>query len=226
MRYESKIPFSHRASYSMRYSPMHTQTYYRRNMPYIVPLGATLFVTFRLAGSLPIVVIQQLQTELEAAWDMISQAIPVEEQSAAARRARKAYFGKFDAQLDGTAAGPDWLRQPAVAEVVKYEIELLAEPKVNILSYCIMPNHVHVVMQLPEVPEFSFGNLMHRLKGRTAYKANQLLQRSGPFWQHESYDHLVRGTRELERINAYVVMNPVKAGLVENWEEWPFTALL
>ena len=205
---------------------MHTQTYYRRNMPHIVPPGATLFITFRLAGSLPVAVIQQLQAELQAALNTISQAIPAEEQTAATHRARKAYFGKFDAQLDGNTSGPIWLHQPAVAELVKCEIELLVELEINVLSYCIMPNHVHVVLQLPEEPDFSFGKLMQRLKGRTAYRANQLLRRNGPFWQHESYDHLVRGTRELERINAYVVMNPVKAGLVENWEEWPFTALL
>ena len=205
---------------------MNTQTYYRRNMPHIVPPGAMLFITFRLAGSLPVAVIQQMRAELEAALDMIAQAVPVEEQGTAAHRARKAYFGKFDAQLDGNSAGPDWLCQPAVAALVKQEIESLAELKINVLIYCIMPNHVHVVMQLPDGEGFSFGALMQRLKGRTAYKANQLLQRNGPFWQHESYDHLVRGTRELERINAYVVMNPVKAGLVENWEEWPFTALL
>ena len=205
---------------------MQTQTYYRRNMPHIVPPGAMLFITFRLAGSLPVAVIQQLQAELEAALDTISQAISAEEQSTAAHRARKACLGKFDAQLDGNFAGPVWLQQPAVAELVKCEIELLSELEINVLSYCIMPNHVHIVMQLPEVPAFSFGKLMQRLKGRTAYKANQILQRNGAFWQHESYDHLVRGTRELERINAYVVMNPVKAGLVENWEEWPFKALL
>ena len=210
----------------MRYKPMNTQTYYRRNMPHIVPPGATLFITFRLAGSLPAAVIQQLQAELETALDTITRATPAEEQASAAHRARKAYFGKFDAQLAGSSTGPDWLRQPAVAAVVKQEIGLLSELDVNALSYCIMPNHVHLVMQLPEVPDFSFGRLMQRLKGRTAYRANQLLQRSGPFWQHESYDHLVRGTRELERINAYVVMNPVKAGLVKNCEEWPFTALL
>lgn len=57
---------------------------------------------------------------------------------------------------------------------------------------------------------------MQRLQGCTACKANRLLQRKGPFWQHESYDHLVRGARGLERINAYTVMNPVKAGLTEN----------
>ncbi|GAB3581575.1 REP-associated tyrosine transposase [Hymenobacter daeguensis] len=210
----------------MRYEVMHPQTYYRRNMPHIVPPGATLFITFRLAGSLPAAAVQQLQAELEAALDTISQAIPADEQPAAAHRARKAYFGQFDAQLDGSASGPDWLRQPAVAALVKRELDLLPELQINVLSYCIMPNHVHVVLQLPEGPDVAFGKLMQRLKGRTAYAANKLLGRRGPFWQHESYDHLVRGTRELARINSYVVMNPVKAGLVENWEEWPFTALL
>ena len=205
---------------------MNTQTYYRRNMPHIVPPGATLFITFRLAGSLPVTAIQQLQAELEVVLETITQTISVEEQAPAAHRARKAYFGKFDAQLDGHAYGPNWLRQPAIANLVCQEIVLLAELEISVLSYCVMPNHVHLVMQLPEIPNFSFGKLMQRLKGRTAYKANLLLQRKGAFWQHESYDHLVRGTRELERINAYVVMNPVKAGLVENWEEWPFTALL
>jgi putative transposase len=113
-----------------------------------------------------------------------------------------------------------------VAALVKRELDLLPELKINVLSYCIMPNHVHVVLQLSEGPAVAFGKLMQRLKGRTAYAANKLLGRRGPFWQHESYDHLVRGTWELERINSYVVMNPVQAGLVENWEEWPFTALL
>lgn len=207
-------------------SLMNTQTYYRRNMPHIVPPGATLFITFRLAGSLPAAVIQQLQAELAASLDTIFQAVPVEGQGAAAHQACKAYFGKFDAQLDGHSFGPNWLRQPAVARLVQHEIDLLAELEIKVFSYCIMPNHVHVVMQLPDAPDFSFGRLMQRLKGRTAYKANQLLWRNGSFWQHESYDHVVRGTRELARINAYVVMNPAKAGLVGKWEEWPFTALL
>ncbi len=43
------------------------------------------------------------------------------------------------------------------------------------------------------------------------------------FWQHESYDHVVRNEREYERILAYIVNNPVKAGLVSDWQEWPYT---
>ena len=46
----------------------------------------------------------------------------------------------------------------------------------------------------------------------------------GSFWQAESYDHVVRNG-ELERIISYVLENPVKAGLVEDWEQWPYTYL-
>ena len=64
---------------------------------------------------------------------------------------------------------------------------------------------------------------MHPLKGYTARHANQVLSRTGPFWQPESYDHVVRGERELVRIVRYVQNDPVLAGLVQDWQEWPWT---
>jgi hypothetical protein len=49
----------------------------------------------------------------------------------------------------------------------------------------------------------------------TAKRANNMLGLTGsPFWQEESYDHLVRDQRELERIRLYIEHNPVRAGLV------------
>ena len=45
---------------------------------------------------------------------------------------------------------------------------------------------------------------------------------SGAFWQHESYDHVVRDEQELIRIVRYILNNPVKAGLVANWQDYPF----
>jgi putative DNA methylase len=47
-----------------------------------------------------------------------------------------------------------------------------------------------------------------------------LLARTGPFWQHESYDHWVRDDDELERIMAYINANPLKAGFVERPHEF------
>jgi REP element-mobilizing transposase RayT len=49
------------------------------------------------------------------------------------------------------------------------------------------------------------------------------LGRSGPFWQHENYDHVIRDEGELERIIQYVIYNPVKAGLTDDWKQWKWT---
>jgi len=61
------------------------------------------------------------------------------------------------------------------------------------------------------------------LKGYTANKANKILNRTGTFWQHESYDHVVQDEKELERVIAYVLNNPVKAGFVSTWQEWKWS---
>jgi hypothetical protein len=74
----------------------------------------------------------------------------------------------------------------------------------------------------PTAP-YPLADTLKRLKGRTARRCNLALGRSGPFWHHESYDHIVRNQQEYERIVAYILNNPVKAGLVENCEDWKFS---
>ena len=69
---------------------------------------------------------------------------------------------------------------------------------------------------------YPLADMLRLLKGRTARYCNQELERSGVFWQSESYDHVVRDDRELERIIRYILGNPVKAGLVRDWHEWKF----
>ncbi len=66
---------------------------------------------------------------------------------------------------------------------------------------------------------------MRQLKGATARQANKLLHRAGkPFWQHESYDRLVRDAEEFRRIDNYIVRNPVRAGLAVRPEEYPWSS--
>ncbi len=65
---------------------------------------------------------------------------------------------------------------------------------------------------------------MHSIKSFTAHRCNELLGRIGPFWQQESFDHCVRDEEELERVFDYIEHNPVKAGLCQRREEWPFSS--
>ncbi len=73
------------------------------------------------------------------------------------------------------------------------------------------------------IPSYVVSNMLGSLKKYTARRINKMLHRSGPFWQNESYDHVIRNDRELERAIWYVLNNPVKAHLVDSWEKWPWT---
>jgi hypothetical protein len=59
-------------------------------------------------------------------------------------------------------------------------------------------------------------------KSYTAVKANRILKRKGQFWHHESYDHYIRNEDELYKIINYILNNPVKAGLIGDYREWPY----
>jgi REP-associated tyrosine transposase len=84
-----------------------------------------------------------------------------------------------------------------------------------------MPNHVHLLL----TPKIHPSVALRRLKGASAQEANELLGPSGqPFWQDESYDHLVPSPEEFERIENYILQNPVRAGLAEAEEEYPWSS--
>ena len=74
-------------------------------------------------------------------------------------------------------------------------------------------------LSLTEHP--SLSKIMHSLKGRSARECNLILNRKGQFWEHESFDHVIRAGK-FDKTIRYVLNNPVKAGLVKHWREWPW----
>jgi REP element-mobilizing transposase RayT len=73
--------------------------------------------------------------------------------------------------------------------------------------------------------EDAIAEIMHNIKRNSAKQANKILNRKGMFWQHENYDHYIRNNVELQRTIEYVLLNPVKAGLVDDWTEWKWSYL-
>ncbi|MGI4873711.1 MAG: transposase [Janthinobacterium lividum] len=193
--------------------------HYQRNLPHLMPPGATLSITFRLAGSLPQLLIDQLQAEYAKPANM-----PEDPDQTYARQRR--YFGAFDHLLDTSDRGPMWLQETAIAEVVAETVHFRAGVAYNLWSCCLMSNYVHLLVSLADTDSKPFFRTLQSLKARTARRCNELLGRSNiAFWQPESYDHCVRDDLEMNRIVAYILNNPVKAGLVEDWTQWPHTYL-
>lgn len=101
-----------------------------------------------------------------------------------------------------------------VAEIVATALRHFDGSRYRLLCWCVMPNHVHVVVQ--PAPSTNLSSVVHSWKSYTAQQINRLLGRQGTLWQREYYDHIVRSEVALGRIMVYVMNNPAKAGLV-NW---------
>ncbi len=200
---------------------MHRE-FYTRHLPHLQPLKATFFVTYRLANTMPFSVLSQLQEERRNVLQRIEEPT-TEEIDAENRR----YFGRYDAWLDNQQTGEAHLSDPLVAQVVTDSLHFFDETRLELLAYSVMSNHVHVVFTLltettNKLKSNSLASVMTSIKTFSGRKANQVLRRSGPFWEREWYDRCVRDDDELIRIVRYVLNNPVKAGLCQQWRDWPW----
>lgn len=128
----------------------------------------------------------------------------------------------MDGLLDRARSGPRYLAEIAVARAVVQAIRDGAAKlnRYDLHAFVVMPNHVHLLV----TPHLANARWLGPLKGFTASSANQLLRRKGPFWQDESYDHLVRSAEEFRKIVAYIEHNPVAAGLVNVAEDYPWSS--
>jgi putative transposase len=202
--------------------------FYRRYLPHIQPAGATLFVTYRLYGSIPAQLYAGLQADARAYEKALTHVADPQHRAEEAYRYHRRMFANWDKALDNVVTGPHWLSRATVAQIVADSLHQLDGQLYDLDTYCIMSNHAHILFT-PRLKDersatyYAISKIMHTHKRITAILANRVLGRTGQFWQHENYDHCVRNEGERERIRNYILHNPVKAGLVENWEDWPWT---
>ncbi len=199
---------------------------YRRYLPHFQPAGVTFFVTGRLYGSLPQVALEKLKEEKEAAYHRIRQECKDEVvRDDEIRKLHKRHFAKWDQFLDTNTHEPQWLGIPEVALIAKNAFHYFDNKHYTLVAYCIMPNHFHLVLDTSDEVRYTkpLYAIMHSLKSYTAHEANKILNRTGLFWQEESYDHVIRDGREFQNTVAYTLENPVKAGLAKEWNTFPFS---
>ncbi len=177
-----------------------------RNLPHWRQSGTTYFVTFRLADSLPQDKMRQLRNEREN-W---LKRHPEPRSPSDIAEYHRLFSKKIEEWLDA-GAGSCVLAQPNVAAIVADALKHFHGKRYILGEWVVMPNHVHVV--ITPLGEHHLSDILHSWKSFTANAINKVLQRSGELWQHESYDHIVRSAKQLERIEQYIRENPVKAGV-------------
>jgi REP element-mobilizing transposase RayT len=173
----------------------------RGYLPHFDPPGVTQFIAFQLHDSFPVT----RRAEFEA-------ILKTPENSAKRKQ--------LEAWLD-RGHGECWLRRSNVAENLE-QILLAADGRdYRLPAWVIMPNHVHLVVEVWSRP---LVKLINGWKGKSSRVANQLLGRHGAFWQEDYYDTLIRDQAHLQRAIRYTEQNPVKAFLSRTARQWPWSS--
>jgi REP element-mobilizing transposase RayT len=180
-------------------------------LPHWTRDGATYAVCFRLADSLPQAVVEAWRLERAA----LLQGAGEHPTAAQRERIHELFADRIEQHLD---AGPGacWLRHPEIAGLVAGTLRHFDGQHYTLLAWCIMPNHVHVVVQ--PLGRHTLPSILKSWKGFSGKEANQRLHRQGAFWQPEYYDHLIRDAHDLVHAVRYVLANPANARLIH----WPW----
>ncbi len=198
---------------------------YRRRLPHIYVENHPIFITWRLKFDLPkylVKLILEQKEEFEKGVATLSE----DYQNLQRYQFAKRQFDLLDVQYGTESSFPTTLRRPEIASIVQNSLHFLDDKKYSLHAYCIMPNHVHLLLTpfcKAEDMKDTLKEITQSLKRYTAREINKVLGREGSFWNRESYDHYARNEDEFYRIVQYIIDNPIKAGLVKDWKKWPYT---
>jgi type I restriction enzyme R subunit len=170
------------------------------NLPHWRQDGATHFVTFRTADSLPQGRLQQWLEE-RAEW---LQKNPEPHNEAQRREYWECFPARFQHWLD-QGYGACELANPKLRGVVESTLKHFHGDRYELRDQIVMPNHVHVIVT--PFGEHMLSSIVQSWKSFTALKINKALNRHGSFWQKESFDHIVRNMDSLDKFHGYIDEN-------------------
>ena len=90
---------------------------------------------------------------------------------------------------------------------------------VTVHAYCFMPDHLHLLISPSR--QVSLIDFMRAFKSKSTKMAWQYGYQ-GKIWQRSFYDHFLRRDEDVHRVVDYILNNPVRQEMVDDWREYPF----
>jgi REP element-mobilizing transposase RayT len=173
----------------------------RGYLPHRDEPGLTQMVTFHLADSFP--------AALRSEWAGLLEIEDNDER----RKKLQGYLDK------GRGECP--LRQPQLGKLVEEALRFHDGKDYELRAWVVMPNHLHVLFKVTAKP---MRKVVKEWKNYTAREANKLLGRRGQFWALDYWDTYMRDSLHELRARDYAERNPVKAMLVREPKDWPWSS--
>jgi REP element-mobilizing transposase RayT len=196
--------------------------FYKRRLSHHQIHEADYFLTFRLAGSLATPTVPVRIRELRGEDPMAIRTNARFAKVSIVPTFRLHSLRDLDQIRIPGSVGPRWLARPEVAEIIANALHYRDGKQMTLFAFCIMSTHVHVACHVlgSKGAAFPVTDLLGRFKSYTGLQCNRVLNRTGAFWMQESHDKIIWDARQLNTTIRYILNNPVKAGLVQRWEEW------
>lgn len=225
--------------------------YYRLNLPHYQQPGQAYFITWCLKDAVPKHALKRYSEELKILKSQIetsdagkadsdpiliktanrnwqhpdadwNRRHPLLKQYHATRRK---YIKAFSDLLDADKNPKINLAKPENLKEAIQALKFWEGKKLTNHAFCVMPNHIHWVVELFEKDiegELVYlEDILYSVKRFSATQINKLEQRSGKLWQKESFDTTIRDEKHMYNAIEYTLNNPVNAGWVKNWRDWP-----
>ncbi len=175
-------------------------------LPHWEQPGASYFVTFRLADSLPQKKLDDWKRERDA-W-VIAHPKPWSEE------VEKEFHEHFSSSIErwlDAGHGSCVLRDPNAAHIVGDALNHFESVRCVQHAWVVMPNHVHVLFTL--LGGHPLENLLHSWKSFTANKIHSITGDQCRLWQRDYFDRLIRDNAHFQNCVRYIRKNPMKAHL-------------
>jgi REP element-mobilizing transposase RayT len=188
------------------YNPWSEIAITQNRLPHWQQIGATCFVTWRLADSLPKDVLDS-HFEDRKAW-LACHPEPWDEAT------ESDYHRRFTARIDewlDQGEGSCLIRQPQLADLARQTLLHFDGERFMMVSFVIMPNHIHVLFTLNAA--WTLEQVVHSWKRHSSREINRAIGESGPLWQKDYFDRLVRDSSHFSNCVRYIRRNPTKARL-------------
>ena len=168
------------------------------------------FITFRLYDSVPAKIVRLWKDEL-----LIDDATNTNDPKMQELRKR---IDKYE----DAGYGQCFLKDERIAELVQNNLLHFDGERYRLIGWCIMPNHVHVLIEVME--GWTLSLIMHGWRSYTAHEANRILNRTGDFWQNDYFDRYIRSQEHFNKVVGYIDNNPLKAGLTTADNPWRWSS--
>ncbi len=193
-------------------------------------------ISYRLFGSVPKSILANLTFQRDQQLSLLAEdlvRLPDHLRQETSDKEKHVINARYELAVEkalhnnNNTPGPRHLSRSDLAKIVLDSwLNMQERGVIYVYAICVMGNHVHVIIRAPDgTEETSLPIVMKSHKGFTARKINEVIDKTFTnFWEPDYFDRRVRAGK-FNTVMWYVLNNPVAAGLVKDWKDWPHTYL-